>query len=188
MTIRWPTQRTNRAVFLDRDGVVNQARVIDDKPYPPSNLMELKILPGVADSLIAFREAGWLSIVVTNQPDVARGTMSIADVESINKYLEDHLEISCILTCYHDDADQCGCRKPLPGAFFAAAHQYKINLAGSYMIGDRWRDIEAGVNAGCKTVFIDYGYDEKRPTNYDFSVASLAEATSIILGDSHERT
>jgi D-glycero-D-manno-heptose 1,7-bisphosphate phosphatase len=171
-----------RAIFLDRDGVINRTIVRDGKPYPPASLATLEILPGVADALHSLHEAGWLLIVVTNQPDVARGTTTIADVEAINAHLRNYLPIDEFRTCYHDNLDGCNCRKPLPGALFAAADAHGIDLASSYMVGDRWRDTEAGERAGCKTIFIDYGYTEKQPEIVNHRVQSLTEAVDIILG------
>ena len=171
-----------RAVFLDRDGVINRAFVRDGKPYPPANLTEMEILPGVSDAMNELHSEGWLLIVVTNQPDVARGTKSLADVESIHQYLQQVLPIDELRTCYHDSGDGCDCRKPLPGALFAAARTHDIDLSASYMVGDRWRDTEAGERAGCQTIFINYGYTEKQPENVGFRVQSLAEAAIIILG------
>lgn len=171
-----------RAVFLDRDGVINRAVVIDGKPHPPMALNDLVLLPGVSDAIQSLHLAGWLLIVVTNQPDVARGVTTVEDVERLNQYLLTTLAIDEIHCCYHDDRDGCTCRKPLPGALIASAVTHGIDLSSSYMVGDRWRDIEAGERAGCKTIFIDYGYDEKRPDKYDYRVHSLAEAARIILG------
>ena len=145
-----------RAVFLDRDGVINRAIVNDGKPYPPANLNELEILPGVRDSLEKLHAANYLLIVVTNQPDVVRGTTKMEDVESINAYLSSELPIDEFRTCYHDSDDGCDCRKPLPGSLLEAAKKYEIDLSQSFMVGDRWRDIDAGRSAGCKTFFINY--------------------------------
>ncbi len=171
-----------RAIFLDRDGVINRAIVRNGKPYPPANLAALEILPQVVEAMHALQSEGWLLIVVTNQPDVARGITPIADVEAINQYLQQRLPIDEFRTCYHDSEDGCSCRKPLPGALFSAAFDHDIDLASSYMIGDRWRDTEAGERAGCKTIFLDYGYSEKQPQRCTHRVRSLAEATDIILG------
>jgi D-glycero-D-manno-heptose 1,7-bisphosphate phosphatase len=171
-----------RAVFLDRDGVINQAVVRDGKPYPPANLAEMKILPGVSKALEELHEAGLMLIVVTNQPDVGRGTTPQSVVEEINQSLTNQLPIDEFRTCYHDNKDQCHCRKPLPGSILAAAQEHNIDLANSFMVGDRWRDTEAGERAGCKTFFIDYGYAEKQPETVDYRVQSLAEAADIILG------
>ena len=171
-----------RAVFLDRDGVINQAVVREGKPYPPANLAEMHILPGVSEALTALHEAGLMLIVVTNQPDVGRGTTPKAVVEEINYSLASRLPIDEFRTCYHDNEDGCNCRKPLPGALIAAAKDHDIDLGKSFMVGDRWRDTEAGERAGCKTFFIDYGYAEKQPETVDYRVQSLAEAADIILG------
>ena len=163
-----------RAVFLDRDGVINRALVHDGKPYPPANLAELEILPGVADALQSLHESGWFFIVVTNQPDVARGTMPLADVEAINQYLQMCLPIDEYRTCCHDSDDGCNCRKPLPGALFAATEVHGIDLVSSCMVGDRWRDTDAGERTGCKTIFLDYCYEEKQPEKFNHRVHSLA--------------
>jgi len=172
-----------KAVFLDRDGVINRALVREGKPYPPANLAELEILPGVEAAMSALHSAGWMLVVVTNQPDVARGTALRANVEEINHYLQQQLPIDEFRTCYHDGIDGCQCRKPLPGSLLDAAKTHNIDLAASFMVGDRWRDMEAGTSAGCKTIFVDYGYDEKQPENIDFNVQSLAEAANFILGN-----
>ena len=172
-----------RAIFLDRDGVINRAVVRDGKPYPPANLAEMELLPGVTNALGALHNAGFILIVVTNQPDVARGTISKAVVEEINNFLGSSLPIDEFRTCYHDSGDGCDCRKPLPGAIIAAAQKYQIDLSKSYMVGDRWRDIEAGHRAECKTIFIDYGYNEKQPESVKYRVRSLEEASIIILGE-----
>lgn len=171
-----------RAVFLDRDGVINRAYVREGKPYPPASLAEMEILPGVTQALAALHNAGFMLIVITNQPDVARGTTSITSVEEINSYLSSCLPIDEFRTCYHDSSDGCDCRKPLPGAIIAAASKHEIDLGESYMVGDRWRDIEAGQRARCRTIFIDYGYDEKQPESVDYRAKSLIEASQIILG------
>jgi D-glycero-D-manno-heptose 1,7-bisphosphate phosphatase len=169
-----------RAVFLDRDGVINEAFIRDGRPYPPRNLSEVKILQGVDSALTELRLTGWRTIVITNQPDVGRGSASRSDVESINAYLMSRLDIDDFRVCYHDDADKCQCRKPLPGAILSAALEHGIVTKDSFMIGDRWRDIEAGYAAGCKTIFIDYKYKEKSPINPDYTVGCLVEAVKII--------
>jgi D-glycero-D-manno-heptose 1,7-bisphosphate phosphatase len=177
-----------RAVFLDRDGVINRALVRNGRPYPPATLSEVEILPGVRQAMLALHKKDWLLVVVTNQPDVARGTTSRAQVDAINAYLQQELPIDDFRTCFHDSGDGCSCRKPLPGALLDAARGHNIDLGASYMVGDRWRDTEAGASAGCKTFFIDYGYDEKQPESVDFRVSSLSEATDIILGRAYEKS
>ena len=168
------------AVFLDRDGVINKAMVRLDKPYPPASLTELEILPGVLEAFERLKHNGFLLVVVSNQPDVVRGKTSRAEVEAINAKLSRTLPIDEFRICYHDTGDNCDCRKPKPGMLLTAARYWNIDLASSYMVGDRWRDIEAGQRAGCKTFFIDYAYDEKRPETFDYRVKSLLEAAFII--------
>jgi D-glycero-D-manno-heptose 1,7-bisphosphate phosphatase len=172
-----------RAVFLDRDGVINRAIVRDGRPYPPANLAELEILPGVSEALKKLHAADYLLIVVTNQPDVARGTAKKADIEQINSQLSLQLPLDDIKTCYHDGSAGCLCRKPLPGALLEAAKEHDIDLSKSFMVGDRWRDIEAGQVAGCKTFFVNYRYAEQQPEMPDFIVTSLLEAQKIITGE-----
>lgn len=172
---------TRRAVFLDRDGVINRALVRDGKPYPPQTMEELEILPGVPEALERLHEAGYLLIVVTNQPDVARGTQSREAVEAMHAVLKKQLTLDKISSCYHDDKEACRCRKPAPGMLLDAAREYAIDLATSFMVGDRWRDIKAGKRAGCTTIFIDYHYDEALTSTPDHVVESLAAAASWIL-------
>ncbi len=170
-----------RAVFLDRDGVINAAVVRDGLPYPPAGLAELHILPGVELALLRLKAAGFTTIVVTNQPDVARGTRTRAAVEEINRWLAGRLALDDFRVCYHDNSDHCNCRKPAPGLLQAAAQDFGLDLAASYMVGDRWRDIEAGQRAGCGTILIDYHYAESHPIHPDIVVSSLAEAVDWIL-------
>jgi D-glycero-D-manno-heptose 1,7-bisphosphate phosphatase len=181
------TPEVKRAVFLDRDGVVIAAAVRDGKPYPPENADAMHIPAGTADALTKLRDFGYLLIVVTNQPDVARGTQTREAVEQMNRRLQAALPLDDVLTCYHDDADNCDCRKPWPGLILRAAQQYGIDLSQSYLIGDRWRDIDAGANAGCKTILIDRGYAERAPKSApDARVRSLTEAVDWVLKTSAE--
>lgn len=169
------------AVFLDRDGVINRSLVREGIPRPPASLQDLEILPSVPAALSALKAHGYALIVVTNQPDVARGASSRELVDSIHERLKNELDLDAILTCFHDNADECECRKPKPGLLFRAAHDFGIDLSSSFMVGDRRRDVEAGKRAGCRTLFVDYGYDEEPPDSYDFRVGSLIEASRIIL-------
>lgn len=177
----WSKKSLSRAVFLDRDGVINRAIVRDGKPYPPKSMSELEILPGVDEALQELHDANYILIVITNQPDVARGSGKREDIEKMNAYLSSRLPIDEFKTCYHDNNDKCNCRKPLPGALFEAAKKYDIDLSKSFMVGDRWSDVEAGALAGCKTFFINYRYAERKPDTPDFIVPSLLEVKRIIL-------
>lgn len=170
-----------RAVFLDRDGVLNRAYLRDGKPHPPSRLEELEILPGVEEACRALREAGLTLIVVTNQPDIRRGTLRPELSDEIHAALRARLPLDDVRVCPHDDGDGCACRKPAPGLLVEAARDWGIALSSSVMVGDRWRDVESGRRAGCRTVFVDHGYPEQRPRDPDLIVPSLADAVPWIL-------
>lgn len=184
---KWESTTSNGrpAVFLDRDGVLNRTIVRDGKPFPPTGVEELELLPDVASSLLDLKAHGFALYVITNQPDVARRSATRESVEAIHRALESSLPIDDIFVCYHDDKDNCACRKPKPGLLFEAARKHNIDLARSVVVGDRWRDIDAGLNAGCKTILIDYGYRERKPQQSpDATVRSLREAADWIISSS----
>ncbi|HEY0833587.1 MAG TPA: HAD family hydrolase [Azospirillum sp.] len=172
---------TRKAVFLDRDGVLNRAVVRGGRPYPPDTLDDFALLPGVSEAAVALHEAGFLLVVVTNQPDVATGKQDRAVVEAMHARLRAELPLTDIYACYEVDGPACTDYKPKPGMLLAAARDHGIDLAASHMVGDRWRDVGAGRAAGCRTFFIDYGYEESLRDPPDHVVGSLAEAASIIL-------
>lgn len=174
---------SRRAVFLDRDGVINRAIVRDGRPYPPRDLSELEVLPGVPDALSRLSAEGFLLVVVTNQPDVARGALERSVVEEMNARLRETLPLDEVRVCYHDESDGCPCRKPAPGMILEAVKDHGIDIRRSYLVGDRWRDLEAGERAGCRTVFVDHGYRERPPDRCDFRVRSLSEAAEAILSE-----
>ncbi len=170
------------AVFLDRDGVLNRAIVREGRPYPPASAEEMEITPGAASALGRLREAGLLLLVVTNQPDVARGKQTRAAIEAMHEMMAAELPVDGFIVCYHDDRDDCPCRKPKPGLMRIGAQRHQVDLAASFMVGDRWRDVDAGAAAGCRTILLDYQYAERGPTNPpDATVTSLAEAVDWIL-------
>lgn len=172
---------TRPAVFLDRDGVLNRAVLRNGRPHPPGSIDELEIPDGTLQALDRLRAAGFELIVVTNQPDVARGTQSRSVVEAINAELGKRLHLHDFRVCYHDDYSHCECRKPAAGLLLTAAHDRHLDLARSFMVGDRWRDVAAGRRAGCRTVLIDYHYDESMSIEPDMRVPDLANAVSWIL-------
>jgi D-glycero-D-manno-heptose 1,7-bisphosphate phosphatase len=173
---------SRRAVFLDRDGVLNEVVLHEGRPHPPSSLSELRIVRGAKESLADLKRLGFVLIVVTNQPDVARGKQTKARVEEMHSFLADKLPIDGTYVCYHDDVDHCDCRKPAPGLLLNAARQHGIDLKESFLIGDRWRDVEAGHRAQCRTLFINNGYAEKRPTVLPtFETDSLRSAVDWIV-------
>ena len=170
----------NQAVFLDRDGVINEC--IFDKNInsnSPRRLEEFKILPKVIDALFLLKKMEFLLIIVTNQPDVSRGITNKSDVEKIHEHIKKNLPINDIYVCY-DSNDDNPYRKPNNMMLIDAAKKWNINLGNSYLIGDRKKDIDAGIKSGCKTFFIDYNYDEVKPKNPNYVVKSLFEATEVI--------
>jgi D-glycero-D-manno-heptose 1,7-bisphosphate phosphatase len=169
------------AVFLDRDGVINANLERNGKPVAPTTLAEFRFLPGVEDAVRRLKQAGYLIIVCTNQPDVATGRTPRATVEAMHELVRAKLAVDDIKICFHTDADHCACRKPKPGMILAAATEHSIDLSRSYMVGDRWRDVSAGRAAGCSTIFIEYGYEQDEPNEPDHVVGSLSEAANLIL-------
>lgn len=173
-----------RAVFLDRDGVLNRAIVRNGRLHAPTRPSEFEILPRVAESCAILKREQFVLIVVTNQPDVSRGKVSRATVEEMNRELLAKLPLDEIRVCYHDDVHRCGCRKPAPGLLIAAARDHDVALERSFMIGDRWQDIEAGGRAGCRTVLVDDGTAQAGSSHPNWRVRSLWEATEVILANS----
>jgi len=176
-----------RAVFLDRDGTLNAPLVREGKPYPPATTAEFQLLPGVAEGCRALHAAGYVLVIATNQPDVGRGTQAQATVEAMHAHLQKLIpEIARIEVCYDagGTTPPSEFRKPAPGMLRRAAAALNLDLAQSWMIGDRWRDVDAGVAAGCRTIFLDCGYDEALRQKPDFTVRTFAEAVRIILAGS----
>ena len=174
-------------MFLDRDGVLNEAVVRNGKPFPPDSLASTTIYTDAAPSVARLRHAGFLTVVVTNQPDVAKGVQSKDAVEAINAYVSELTGVDALKVCWCLEGDDCDCYKPKPGMLLNAAEEMNIELAKSYMIGDRWRDVGAGANAGCRTIFIDRGYTEELSIIPDVTVTTLSEAVDSILNNSKHR-
>jgi D-glycero-D-manno-heptose 1,7-bisphosphate phosphatase len=179
-----------RAIFLDRDGVLNFPVIRDGKPFAPARVEDVEIYEGLRDRLQRLKDRGFVLIVVTNQPDVVRGTTSKETVEGINELIAREIPaIAKFVVCFHDNGDGCDCRKPKPGMLLAGATEFSIDLKRSYMVGDRRGDVEAGVAAGSRTIFIDRAYTEPPPIQYDHRVFSTHEALTIIENEiDHERS
>lgn len=175
------------AVFLDRDGVLNRPLLCDGLPHPPTSVEEFQLYDDVADGCARLKSAGFLLVVMTNQPDVGRGTQSREVVEAMHAKLQSALPwLDRIEICYHAGehfGHPCGCRKPRPGLILRAAAELKIDLHRSYVIGDRWRDIDCACAAGCRAIFITRGYTERLREKPDFTVASFREAANAVLRD-----
>ena len=152
-----------KAVFLDRDGVINANLKRNGKPVAPTTLADFRIFPGAAEAARRLRDAGFLLIVVTNQPDVRTGLTPKTTMEAMHAEISRQMPIDDFMICFHTDADNCSCRKPKPGLILEAAAEYGIDLASSYIVGDRWRDVLAGQAAGCRTILVDHGIEHERP-------------------------
>ena len=170
-----------QAVFLDRDGVLNEAVHVGGVAIPPRNVEDFKLIDGVNDAIDRLRAAGFLLIVVTNQPDVARGTQTFAVVEAMHERLRSELKIDDIITCFHDDVDACECRKPKPGMLTDAIRRHGIDPSRSFMVGDRWRDVTAGRLAGCTTVLVGRDREASMPDQPDLRARDLREAAGMIV-------
>lgn len=171
-----------KAFFLDRDGVINKSQLISGNPTPPRTLKEIEILEGVVDAIELLKIHHFVPVVVSNQPDVARGRTTIEQVEWLNTFIGMRTNIHYFYTCFHDDKDQCSCRKPLTGLIDRAVIELNLNIAESFLVGDRWKDIEAGQRLGCSCFFVDYSYPERRPNPPFTPVSSLLEAVEIVTG------
>ena len=171
------------AVFLDRDGTLNVQVVREGKPYPPATVAEFQLFPDVPAACRDLQAAGYALVVATNQPDVGRGDQEQAVVEAMHARLRALVpEIERIEACYDPGRGQPSRRrKPEPGMILDAAAALGLDLARSWMIGDRWRDIDCGQRAGLRTVFIDFGYAEELRAAPDFTVRSFRAAADVIL-------
>lgn len=169
------------AVFLDRDGVLNRAIVRDGKPFSPMQLSDFRLLPGVIETCNRLAAASLPIVVVTNQPEVTRGRLSIDVLDDMHAELWRRLPITEVSVCPHDSKDMCSCRKPLPGMILDAAQRHNIDLSRSVMVGDRASDIAAGKAAGCMTIRIGGGYRDEDDVTADGHADSLQDACPLIL-------
>jgi D-glycero-D-manno-heptose 1,7-bisphosphate phosphatase len=170
-----------RAVFLDRDGVINRSFRVDGRPYAPRRLSDFRLLPGVADAVAHLREAGFLAIVITNQPDVGNGLMARETLDAMHDRLSRSVAVDSVLVCPHRQDAGCPCRKPKPDLIMRAIRNFAIDPSCSYMIGDRWSDIAAGKAAGLCSIFIDRRYAEAMHERPDLVATSLPNAVRSIL-------
>jgi D-glycero-D-manno-heptose 1,7-bisphosphate phosphatase len=169
------------AVFLDRDGILNRPEIRDGRPCAPRRLRDFRLLPGVTRGVRALHDVGLLTVVVTNQPDIANGHVEPAVVEAMHERLRRYLPLDAIEMCPHRQEDDCGCRKPRPGLLVGAAARLGIDLSHSFLVGDRWKDIAAGRAVGCHTVFVDRGYAETGQVAADSLVRSFPAAVRRIM-------
>jgi D-glycero-D-manno-heptose 1,7-bisphosphate phosphatase len=170
-----------KAIFLDRDGVLNIPIFKNGRSFAPQNVEDFKIYEGVVDAIERLKKLDYLTIVVTNQPDVGAGLMKIETLHKMHLLLMRELELDDILVCTHTKFDNCACRKPKTGLFKQALLKYDIDFSKSFMIGDRCSDIESGLLVGCRTIFIDRGYtSEEKPVKQDYSCFGLEQAVKWV--------
>lgn len=177
----------NKGFFLDRDGIVNEVKVVDGITRPPDTLEEFRFKDGIEQLCTFLHDVGFHLIVVTNQPDVARGRQTEENVEAIHSYIRKTIPVKDILVCYHDDSDQCECRKPKPGMLLKAARRHDLVLSESFILGDRWSDVLAGKAAGCRTILYENLYSGAAKCSPDYSVKSFDEIKLILLSDSAKK-
>lgn len=168
-----------RAIFFDRDGVINKAIVEEGRPFSPRTFEEFELVDNIGDLLELCRKEGFLNIIITNQPDISRGLIDENSLRKMHKFIKKNMSVDDILVCPHTDTDNCYCRKPKPGMLLAAADKWNIDLNGSFLIGDQWKDMEAGRNAGCTTILIDCHYN--KGVDSDFRIGDLSSAIEIFL-------
>lgn len=177
-----PDARSRKAVFLDRDGVLNHVVMREGKARSPLSLAEFKIAEDAEQALRTLRAAGYLLIVVTNQPEVSRGVQTMVKIDAMHAHLMSALPLDDIRVCFHDDQDRCGCRKPEPGLLNEAGEEWGVRMDAAFMIGDRGKDMEAGRRAGCKTILLRQEYNRGCRDQADHCVGSLLEAAHEITG------
>ncbi|MGD8561514.1 MAG: HAD family hydrolase [Desulfarculaceae bacterium] len=173
--------KVKRAVFLDRDGVLNLVVRRGAGIASPRTLDEFQLTPGAADQVQRLKQAGFLTIVVTNQPDLSRGLLEPSHLERMHAHLSSCTRVDEILTCPHDDGDGCACRKPKPGLILDAAHRHGVDLGRSFMVGDSWKDMGAAKAAGVLGILIDTVYNQD--VDCDCRVKSLQAACGYIISN-----
>lgn len=172
-----------RSIFFDRDGVVNEVVLRDGGAFSPLRFEEFKIRKEFIDFYDTISNRDLNLFIVSNQPDIARKRMSEADLRAMTSALERLFRFNEILYCRHDDADNCGCRKPKPGLINALISKYFLNKEECLIVGDSWKDMAAGRNAGIRTVFLESDYNKQKVTDSDFRIKKLRELDSVqILG------
>jgi len=183
------------AVFFDRDGVLNDVRLDNGFPRGPESVADLRVVEGAREALVGLRDAGFVLVVVTNQPDVPRGATTREAVEEINEELAARLPIHAVYVCYHDTGDGCLCRKPRPGMLRQAARDLGLDLERSWLVGDRWVDIAAARAARVASVLVDRPYSWQRSSDgtppsdlrADLRADSVSEAARAIVESSRTR-
>jgi D-glycero-D-manno-heptose 1,7-bisphosphate phosphatase len=173
----------NKCVFWDRDGVINYPVIINNVSHPPDCVEHLRLVFGIRQLMDKICKMGFLNIVFTNQPDWKRKLQTKEDIEKINNAIIEYLPLDDLFTCFHDNYDNCECRKPKPGMLLEAQKKYSIDFSHSWVVGDMPTDIEAGKAVGCKTILVDNGFKFSKPCSPDYIVKSIEEIEDIIYND-----
>ncbi len=171
-------------MFLDRDGVLVEAVTTHpeypDRPTAPWKMEELKFVPDVQEAVTALKEAGYLTIIITNQPDFHKKHVDRKTWKEIHEEILSVVSPDDCFACKHLAEWKCSCRKPLPGMIYAAAYMHEIDLSKSFMVGDTEADMGAGRAAGCKNVLIRWPYNQY--VEADFKMTDLMSAAQLIIG------
>lgn len=170
----------SKAIFLDRDGVINKVIIREGRPFSPRSMDEFQIIQGVSEAIALLQKEGLLVVLITNQPDLANGLISNSLISEMHEKIRSETGIIHFYFCGHNDLQNCECRKPKVGMLLQASRDLGINLDSSYLVGDRWKDIKAGQKVGCKCYFIDNNYNEPRPSPPFYAVKSLYEAAVLV--------
>lgn len=166
------------AVFLDRDGVLNPLIEGEGELRSPRTREEFELDVSARDVVERLQRLGYLVFVVTNQPDIARDKLPLTELVAMNREVRARLKVDDLRVCPHDDDDDCECRKPLPGMLHVLARRWGVDLSESFMVGDTWRDVEAGRAAGCRTILVRRSYNAGLEA--DEVVDSLEEVVEAI--------
>lgn len=167
-----------KAVFFDRDGVLNHLVQRDGSYYSPKKFEDFRIVNEAKEVVNRVQAMGFLAIVISNQPDISRGKLKQSELDKMTDLLFKKLNVDDIFYCTHDDNNDTGCRKPAPGLFFTAQKKYNIDFNKSFMIGDTWKDVEAAKTAGISMILLDNNYNQDLEDV--IGVKSLPEIVSLI--------
>lgn len=167
-------------VFLDRDGILVDAPVVKGSPTSARSMRDLRLIPDAVDLCRGLALVGIPTFMFTNQPDISRGLLAREIVDAQNDFVATQCALTSVRVCPHDEIDKCQCRKPRPGMILDLAEEFELDIPSSVVVGDRWRDIDAGNAAGARTIFVDYGYTERKPQDATATVTSMRDVATIL--------
>lgn len=168
-----------RAVFIERDGILNEVQAGPNHPISPMTMEEFRVNEKAKIPIKKLKDAGFVLIVTTNQPGISRGYQSRRDLDYMHDHLRRNFPVDDILVCAHEESDECPCRKPRPGLLIESAFKWQINLDQSYVISDKWQDAEAARTAGCTSLLLKSPWIGQG--HHDFVLPSLKEIANKII-------